>query len=136
MKTTFADYLENRDPELYDEMNKYLAGGLATGALATGAGAQMAKADSTLAQIQALSSQVDQGLELQNQYKALQNQLDSGKTKLDFKNPMHRDFVMSNPQYHPQWKKGGDNTELLRQLDQAKKNKGIMQQAQKVVDQR
>ena len=113
-------------------MNKYLAGGLAAGALATGAGA----ADSTLDQVKALSAQIDQGLELQDQFKALKDQLDSGKTKLDFKNKMHRDFAMANPEYHPQWKKGGDNTELLRQLNQMKSMKGIMDRSQQIIDQR
>ena len=127
---TFREYLEERDS--IDEMNKYLAGGLAAGALATGAGA----ADSTLDQVKALSAQIDQGLELQDQFKALKDQLDSGKTKLDFKNKMHRDFAMANPEYHPQWKKGGDNTELLRQLNQMKSMKGIMDRSQQIIDQR
>lgn len=127
---TFREYLEERDS--IDEMNKYLAGGLAAGALATGAGA----ADSTLDQVKALSAQIDQGLELQDQFKALKDQLDSGKTKLDFKNKMHRDFAMANPEYHPQWKKGGDNTELLRQLDQMKSMKGIMNRSQQIINQR
>lgn len=127
---TFREYLEDR--ESLDEMNKYLAGGLAAGALATGAGA----ADSTLDQVKALSAQIDQGLELQDQFKALKDQLDSGKTKLDFKNKMHRDFAMANPEYHPQWKKGGDNTELLRQLDQMKSMKGIMKRSQEIINQK
>jgi hypothetical protein len=131
---TFREYLEDR--ENIDEMNKYLAGGLAAGALATGAGASVAKADSTLDQIKALSAQVDQGLELQDQFKALKDQLDSGKTKLDFKNKMHRDFALSNPEYHPQWKKGGDNTELLRQLDGIKKNQGILNRSQEIINRR
>jgi len=131
---TYREYLEDR--ESLDEMNKYLAGGLAAGALATGAGAGVAKADSTLDQVKALSAQIDQGLELQDQFKALKDQLDSGKTKLDFKNKMHRDFAMSNPEYHPQWKKGGDNTELLRQLDQMKNMKGIMNRSQQIINQR
>lgn len=131
---SFSDYLNEKDPQMLDEMNKYLAGGLAAGALAAGGHKASAEGASTADQIAAITQKINQAQDVQNQWEQLKKDIDSGKTKLDFKNPAHRNFVTYNPKYHPDWVEGGDNTDLLRQLDAQKKMSVIMGDAEQTIN--